>query len=185
MIQLTALLSSLTAFIVPDSERLDLSCAEVKIPGAPPCPLEGLSFIRSVDPARILQRLADLSGLPADRIAPNLAAISPTSPYFILVEHGAAISLPPSLYDRIQTVIQRIGTSGSISFTIQTLDSIAAVPTLQNTNLPDPIALLFLLEHEILCQPAPHLEIGISPGLPPYLAAPISSSRSFSLQPCG
>lgn len=185
MITITATLSSLTAFIIHEGERLHLSYAEATIQNDAPCPLDGLTFVRTVDRDKILQRLAKLSGLSVDRIAPNLGILSATCPYFILVKQTADIYIPPYQYDRIQAAIHRIGMGGSISFTLNTLDSISAVPPLTNADLPNPLALLFLLEHQILCQSMPRLEIGVSPGLSQSLAAPISPCGHVYLQPCG
>jgi hypothetical protein len=185
MIKITAPLSSLTAFIIRDTERLHLSTGEVTMPGGTRCPLASINFFRAVNAGKIIQRLSNLSGLTNDQLAQNIASISPSCPYFTLVKQTVDISIPPNQYDRIQTNIHRIGTAGTISFTINTIDTVTAVPALPGTDLPDPLALLFLIENRILCQAVPRLEIGITPSPQTAIPTAAAAQSPMALQPCG
>lgn len=178
MLKITAPVSTLTTFIVPDGETLHFNTPSLKMAGpdtrsSVSSPLDSLAIFPSVNPRSIHKRLSHLTDIPCETIAAHLAPIDAGRPFFHLVYrpdtdlHTADLHLPRNQYRRLETALQHAAPHSHFSIPIDVHALLPAVTALPSGK-PCPLALLFLLEHRILCHAVPRLEIAID------------SSRQFS-----
>lgn len=171
MLKITAPVSTLTTFIVPDGERLHFSTPSLKMTGPDTrstvtCPLHSLAIFPSVKPRSVHKRLSHLTDIPCETIAAHLAPIDAGRPFFHLVHRPdtslqtADLHLPLNQYRRLESALQQASPHNLFSIPIDVHALIPAVTTLPSGK-PCPLALLFLLEHRILCHAVPRLEIAI------------------------
>lgn len=194
MIKLTAPLSSLTAYIVQDTERLNFGTARMSFPGADleaPSSVRALTILPPMAPDSIIARLAALAEIGIAQLQEHLAPLDLTQPLFFMAQpQGVSLPacdlyLPTNQFSRVQNAVHRFGPSGEISFPIDITHNATGAAPLPDNKLPNPLSMLFLLEHRIHCQPLIDIEIAVRPAAFGWSPAKIPENFSATLQPCG
>lgn len=194
MIKLTAPLSSLTAYIVQDTERLNFGSAHMAYPGADheaPSSVRALTILPPMAPESIIARLAALAEISSAHLQEHLAPLDLTQPFFFMAQPQTAplpacdLFLPTNQFTRVQTAVHRVGPSGEISFPIDITHNAVGAASLRGKKLPNPLSMLFLFEHRIHCQPLIDIEIAVRPAPLGWTPTKITENFSDALQPCG
>lgn len=182
MLSISAPLTSLTTYIVPDGECLHFSAANIQIPSPSntlaPTPVSAtLTILPAASPQAVHTRLSRQTGLSQSDIAHHLGAINTQCPFFCLVNSPATpcqraeLHLPVRHYNRLQTTIHKVGPLSHLSFPVPLSHTLPAVRLLESSHHPDPLSILFFLEHKLLCHSLEHLEIAIAASTLPHLPA--------------